>query len=340
LQWNTLKVKKLNKERIRKELQEKGECTKADIAKLTKLSVATCNTAINEMLASNEIVKVGQEDIVVGRPADCFTYNKDCLHVLGIYLTNTCEGNNISVESADALGHTLVRKEYHPEVIDYSVLETIIGEMTCSDTMIRSVSIGIPGITHKGIVERCDIDSIVGVDLEGQLQDAFHIDVEVRNDMDFIVYGAYHSVFRGTGNLAAVYFPNASNGVVGSGAVINGLVLRGFTKFAGELSYIADAFGISRQQQITIRSQRDIYIPFIAKILLILIGTIDPEEIVIVDGDLTADELQTIQDICKQVVTEKHIPTITADCPYDATYHHGLMRASLNRLLFPISEPL
>ncbi len=55
-------------------------------------------------------------------------------------------------------------------------------------------------------MERCDISTIVGVDLEGQLRRKFHIDVEVRNDMDFIAYGAYHTIYNGSANMAAVFF--------------------------------------------------------------------------------------------------------------------------------------
>lgn len=69
---NAIEIRQWNKERIRDAVQKHKTCTKADIAHETGLSMATCSTALNEMLESNEILKVDQIGAGIGRPSDLF----------------------------------------------------------------------------------------------------------------------------------------------------------------------------------------------------------------------------------------------------------------------------
>ena len=80
---NTVEVKQLNKEKIIEAVQSRESCTKAEIARETGLSVATCGTILNEMSESGELVRMDQEDAVIGRPATLFAYNRDYRHVSG-----------------------------------------------------------------------------------------------------------------------------------------------------------------------------------------------------------------------------------------------------------------
>ncbi|MCH1981920.1 ROK family protein [Ruminococcus sp. OA3] len=338
--WSTPDLKLYNKELIRKEIQNNETCRKSQIAQLTSLSIGTCNTAINEMLRDNEIIKVDQEELIMGRPADRFCYNKDYFHVMGMYLSGEHRCNLIEYAVADALGNENIHESLETEVITYEVIEKIVDEMLTADPLIRSLSIGIPGITSSGVVERCDISTIVGVDLEGQLRRKFHIDVEVRNDMDFIAYGAYHTIYNGSANMAAVFFPSESEGTVGCGFVVNGKVLRGYTKFSGEVSYILEGFGISRKQQAKYWGDRDIFLVYAAQIVLIIIATLDPEEIVLIGNGIHQDEVPVISEFCSKIVSDSHIPKIIATSDYANNYIKGLVRASINRISFPISEPL
>ena len=145
--WSTPDLKLYNKELIRKEIQNNETCRKSQIAQLTSLSIGTCNTAINEMLRDNEIIKVDQEELIMGRPADRFCYNKDYFHVMGMYLSGEHRCNRIEYAVADALGNENVHESIETEAITYGVIEKIVDEMLAADPLIESLSIGIPGIT-------------------------------------------------------------------------------------------------------------------------------------------------------------------------------------------------
>ena len=102
------------------------------------------------------------------------------------------------------------------------------------------------------MLEKCDIQSLAGLQLCRMLEEELHVTVQVKNDMDYMAYGAYHTRSDNRGNLAALYFPRDGKGIVGCGFVIDGKVLKGFSNFAGELYVIPEAFefpGSSRQMR-------------------------------------------------------------------------------------------
>lgn len=59
---NTQQVKRINVELVKNTLRSMGVGTKASIANLTKLSVATCGTILNELLQTGEIIDLGPDE--------------------------------------------------------------------------------------------------------------------------------------------------------------------------------------------------------------------------------------------------------------------------------------
>lgn len=335
---STPEVKQLNKERIRREIQKSEKCTKAGISKETMLSVATCNTIFNELLEAGEIIQAEQEEIYMGRPASLFKYNPDYQHVLVMYISNEQGINMVEFAVADALGKQIRREQVHPEAITYEVIENLTADIIKKDLLIQGMTFGIPGVSRHGIIEYCDVESMIGVDLEGQLKERFKFEVEMRNDMDFLSTGVYHTVSHGGGNLATIYFPVTDTGYVGCGFVIDGKVLRGHSKFAGEISYVAKGYGIPRQQQMEMLSDRTSFRELVAKMVVTVIATIDPETVMVMGNEVDQKDLAVVRKLCEAVVSEKHIPQILIDNRVSDYFINGLIRVALDRLQFPISN--
>lgn len=340
MRWSTPEVKQFNKEQVRQEIQRSGKSTKAAISRKTSLSVATCNTAFNEMLKDGEILQVEQEEIHTGRPASQYIYNPDYQHVLGMYIHTKGEELIAEYATADSLGNPITRRQLLPKQVDYDFIQTQIEESIQKDPLIRGISLGLPCVIAGGVIEYCDIESLVGINIETRLEERFQMEVEIRNDMDFISYGVYNSLSRKNDNMAIMYFPVGSDSYVGCGFVIDGKVLRGFTKFAGELSYIAEGFGISRQEQLAALQDRERFCSLAAKMVLVVISTIDPEELVLMGNEITDSEAQVIRQSCKQIVSEKHIPKLMVENNIEEHYICGLIRTALNKLQFPLSRPV
>lgn len=336
MHWNTPEVKQLNSEKIRMEIQKNPKCTKAMIAKEVSLSVATCNTIFNELLASREIRVVDQENAIMGRPAIRFEYNEDYYHVMGI-IASIGKEEKLEYIIGNALGEIIDSGYVVSDGIDGKQIEELVGKCIAGDKLIKCITVGLPGVNAKGIIERCDISGLVGEPLEKNLKDKFGIDVIVDNDTDIISYGIYHSVFAGKGNLATVLFPAEGDSYVGSGLIINGKILGGASEFAGEIRYIAEAFGITTNEMKVIRKNRTQLLDYAIKMLVILISTIDPRKIVVIGEDFEPDDLEELKAGCERIVSKLHVPEIEIQKNGNADYKHGLMRLAINKISFPLS---
>ena len=115
--------------------------------------------------------------------------------------------------------------------------------------------------------------------------------------------------------------------------------MTGTTKFVGELSYIAESFGISREEQRRIlwHGTRKEFRDFAAKVAMILIGTIDPEVIVLTGKEMDQEDLEQIRAVCTEIVTDAHVPKFVADNDLYGNYQRGMVAGALQRSLFPIS---
>ncbi|WP_345940182.1 winged helix-turn-helix transcriptional regulator, partial [Paenibacillus riograndensis] len=59
---NTMRVKKMNQELVRQTLKANRKATKAAVAKFTGLSLGTCGSILNELLAAGEVLELETEE--------------------------------------------------------------------------------------------------------------------------------------------------------------------------------------------------------------------------------------------------------------------------------------
>lgn len=331
-----IEIRQMNKERIRRALQQHEKCIKADIAKSTELSMATCSTALNEMMKSGEILKVDQTGFSIGRPADVFSYNPDYLHVLALCTTIRNGQNFVEYVIADAFGHIIYREEEPIENVSLELLDALITSVRIQDQQIQAVGLGIPGHARDGIIEQCDISSLQQVDFAKTIQEKHGVQVIVENDMNIITYSLYNKISNHKGDFATLFFPDQPNSYVGSGYIVNGHLLKGSTMLAGELRHAASAFGISLEKQQAILSDRPAFLHFVAQMVVLISCTINPPCLVIMGNGLSHDELQTIRTQCLQFMQESDLPILEINNQTFEEYAEGLLRLTLDYTLFPM----
>ena len=329
-------IRQMNKERIRRALQQQEKSIKADIAKSTELSMATCSTALNEMMKSGEILKVDQTGFSIGRPADVFSYNPDYLHVLALCTTIRDGQNFVEYVIADAFGHIIYREEEPIENVSMELLDALITSVRIQDPQIQAVGLGIPGHARDGFIEQCDIPSLQQVDFAKTIQEKHGVQVIVENDMNIITYSLYGKISNHKGDFATLFFPDQPNSYVGSGYIVNGHLLKGSTMLAGELRYAASAFGISLEKQQAILSDRPAFLDFVAQMVVLLACTINPPCLVIMGNGLSHNELQTIRTRCLQLMQESDLPVLEVNNQTFEEYAEGLLRLTLDYTLFPM----
>lgn len=337
--WNTPEVKQLNSERVRREIQRSPKCTKAMVAKQTELSVATCNTIFNELLAAGEIRIADQEEAAMGRPAQRFEYNPDYAHVLGIRAVID-EKEKVDYVVANALGEIIKRGEVTAKAVKGEHILKAIDKCFSEDKLIKCISVGVPGVAVNGTIESCDIEGLEGEPLEEKIRRNYNVDVTIQNDMDVISFGIYKETFHDEGNMAVVLFPSEGESFVGAGMIIDGKILFGATQFSGELRYAAKAFGITDEEMKKIRKDKERLLDFAAKMTVLLISIIDPKKIVIVSRTMEERDAYKIKELCAKVVTEAHTPTLTVCNDVYDSYDNGLVTLAIDRTFFPLSEPM
>ena len=342
-------IRQRNKERIRLAIQNREKCTKADISRETSLSMATCSTALNEMLKTDEILKVDQTGFNIGRPADLFTYNRDYMHVLGL-CTAVREGQYIlEYAIADACGtvlrrrsdsgaaeNSMIHESMAVEPLNYDLLEALVDALILEDPKITAVGLGIPGTARDGCIEQCDIVSLKHVDFAKRIREKHNVTVIVENDMNFITYRLYHECTEKGDGFAALYFSPEQESCAGCGIILNGRLVKGANMLAGEVWQVAQAFGISREMQHQVLKDRAEFQKFAAQMVVTLVSTIDPVQITLMGNGLDERDLEEIRRYCMSFLEEKHIPVLRVDNDIFNNYVEGLLRFTLDSVLYPI----
>ena len=334
-----VEVRQINKERIRRASQQSERYTKADIAKETALSMATCSTALNEMLESGEVLKIDQTGFSIGRPADVFTYNPDFLHTLALCTTIRDGRYVLEYVIANALGQIVSREMLSPRDITMEALDELIASVRAKDPRVKIVGLGIPGQARDGYIAQCDILGLQRLDFGGPISEKHGVQVIVENDLNIIAYYLHKNIAGDAAlenNFSALFFPDKENGYLGSGHIVNGHLLKGDTMLSGDLFRAAAAFGIPLDRQLELLSDRKAFLRFAAQMVVMIACTINPSHLVMMGNQLTEEELKPIGEICRQFISETDLPVMEVNNQTFDEYAEGLLRLTLDPALFPM----
>lgn len=327
---NTAQVKRYNVGIVKNTLKALPSGTKTTIAKITGLSVATCNTILNELTATGEIFEVTNEYSNVGRPAKAYQFNEDFSYICCIYMSYENEKKNLTYAVVNLLGNVIEKQSMVKEYINYEVIETLVQKLMEQYENIKAIGIGIPGVVNKqNIIDFCDIEELGRCALAEMLTGQFGVYVVVENDMNLIAYGFYQSVEHQEDRSVAVVSFFKDNWP-GSGIIVDGHIIRGNTNFAGEVSYLP--FGFTRNQQKELLKNREGIIQIVGKTISSLTAIINPESIIMTGTILTEDMLGEIYDLCNQTIPKNHMPHILLEHNVQGYYLKGLSSLALEYL--------
>ena len=104
--------------------------------------------------------------------------------------------------------------------------------------------------------------------------------------------------------------------------------------------YVARAFGMDEDQIRKYDRDKDKRLDFAVRMLVILISTIDPQTIVVMGETFEDRDALRLGKACAAIVGESHVPKIQIRRDVMADYACGLIRLALNRIDFPLSEPM
>ncbi len=327
---NSIHLKQLNIEIIKKALKEFQTATKAQISQATGLSVATCNNIIGELVKSGEVLELDYEESSGGRRAKRFCYNNSfCLTAL--ISAQTEEGkfylNNYIVDAAQ----TVI---YHQK-IEYSSIgaKEFVDQLTSMRQRypnIKALGISIPGVVDKGEIVFCvDIPSLNHTPILKALEAQFELPIVIDNCMNFAAVGFYNRQ-NYKSNTSIVYMEFTKQLCPGAGIIVDGRLTKGNTNFAGEIAFLP--LGISREDIPTLYDDEASFTSLVAKSIICAIAIINPKTIALTGSPFHKGLLPVLYEMCSLHIPKEHMPDLVLIDDPEEEILHGLITVTQQKL--------
>jgi len=248
-----------------------------------------------------------------------------------MYTSIEKDGYKLGYVVADGIGQVVMEETLELDKITSDIIVEFHEKIFQKFNNIKAIGIGIPGVIQNGTIAFCDIKELEGVNLGKLLSDKFDGTIIVENDMNFVSYGIYKKT-NCKDDIAAIYFP--SHAYIGCGFVVNGRVLKGHTLFAGEISYIADAYGIKREEQRIALRHKNQFREIVSKLMIAIITTINPAKVFMTGEFIEEEDVQEVIEWCAGIVDRGHIPAVEITRDITPRYIDGLIHTALDSLKY------
>lgn len=227
-----------NKRLILNTIFIQNDISRAEIARMTKLTRATVSSIVSELIDDGLVAEIGQGISVGGKRPILLKVLGDSRQLIGIDLTdNEFRGglvnlngvieNKIKIPANDKSGNAALD-------LVYNLIDQLV---TTSTRPLLGIGIGTPGLidAREGTVRSAINLDWQDLPLRKKLKDRYNLNAYVANDCQVAALGEYTFSYRRTiPNLIAI---NVGRGI-GAGIVINRKLYQGDGFGAGEIGHI------------------------------------------------------------------------------------------------------
>lgn len=317
-------VRRINKNKIRQIMWCGGEFDKKGIARETGLSVATCNTLLNELEEAGEIIGNKKRVQSVGRSTVFYQINEVFESILCVTFEKILDVKTLDITVISTLGKVIFQSHKDYERLDYQVIEDNICSCINQYKNISQIMIGTPSIAEHGQIHHCDIDELEGEDIVRKLESQTKRPVYLENDMHFKVYGYYKKCGQSSDVITLANFP--AHILPGTASIYKGTVIKGHNQFAGMVGFLP--FGMKREEELQLLVKPTV-LPFISQSICSIISIMNPS-IVVFTGDLI--DLETIDEVrkeCLKYIPSGYMPSFIYEENLNIYYLEGMYQKSL-----------
>jgi hypothetical protein len=312
--FSTVQLRENNANLLRSALRSLEAATTAQLSEMTGLSVATCGKIVAGMVRDGEAIQLELARPDGGRPPRLYAYNP-MFSLSALILPKTEDGVTSIVHAImDAKDNVVERDAVVVDRAGPVEIRRLLEEKLRRYPTIKAVAMSIPGLVRDGVVGFCDLPELVGVDIPAALSLPDGVALTLDNDMNLAALGYYQLEMR-KGSVAYLLVPRKN--CVGAGLVVDGRVIRGHTRFAGELSFIP--FGFDRPTQFAGLAAREA-LGYAADLVTAIIGVLNPTALAIASDLLDDDALATLRARAARRIPPDHLPafvrrhTLDDDC--------------------------
>ncbi|WP_160560842.1 ROK family protein [Parablautia muri] len=323
---NSADIRKENKKTIYRLMLGGGTYTKQQVAIGTGLSVATCNTLLNDMQRQGIILGGDKLPGEVGRSSILYRIREDHESYLAVHFYMEQGRRFIETLVFSAVGRIIFREKQMPEYVDYEEIEKVIAKSVGQIPNITRIVVGTPSIAENGIIRHCDIPELENTPLKEKLEDRFHINVLIENDMHHKAYGYYMKHDDQDAVITLAYFPEHI--LPGTVTIHKGTIIKGANCFAGMTGFLP--YNISRKELLTML-EPERCMPFIAQSLSAIIVLLNPGLIVLTGSLISPGMLECIKKKCGESIPPEYMPKFKAVDSFDEFYVEGMYQLAVDR---------
>lgn len=321
-------MKSQNVAKIKRLILQCGSVTKPEVAEKTGLSVVTCGTILNELMANGTIEEKQLMLSSGGRPAMSYQYNVDCGNILCLFVYAEKNEYFIRFQIRDILGNIKNAGAFLEQRLCADILVARIENICAKNLHIRVIVLGIQGCVNNGVIEYSDISELSGVNLTQLIQEKIGIPSYVENDMNTVALG-YSKRNSDEKNVAILFFPRGQTPA--GGFIVDGNILRGTSNLAGELSFFP--FGLDKKSQRATFSNIKKAIPFINQLVVASIVFLDPTVIVVTGGLASELKENEVFTYLKKTLNRNQLPKLVVMPMVEEEYMTGLHNIGVDYLV-------
>ncbi|MFW3497825.1 MULTISPECIES: ROK family transcriptional regulator [Aerococcus] len=321
---NSADIRKMNKNKIRRILWSGGGYTKQQIAGITGLSVATCNTLLNELLDAGEVIGEKARVAEVGRSTTRYEIDERFESILCLTFDMVNGQRKLTWWLLSMLGNITASNTINFDLLTIDTLKNQITDIFQSYQNISVTVVGTPSIAEHGIIRHCDIPELEGLALVDHLSNQFGIPVLMENDMHLKAFGFYMMQETSDSVVTLGNFP--AHVLPGTASVHGGTILKGANQFAGMVGFLP--YGIQRDEYLAQLNPKE-SLPLIEKAVIAIIALVNPEIIVFTGDLINQEKLHTIQENCQQHIPNEYIPRFQYQENMDHYYLEGMYQQAL-----------
>lgn len=317
-------IRKINLQKIRRILWSGQWKTKQQIAGETGLSVATCNTLLNELANTEEVISEKIRLHNVGPGALRYKCNEEYEQLLCIFFDKEMDCDVLTLYVLTMTGNVTEKIEKNFFSLSADILQDEVKNVADRYHNIISIMVGIPGIAENGTIQHCDISDLNGFSLVSALSIQFGCTVYMENDMHFKVFGYYQKYCEDYEVVTLANFPVQL--LPGTATVHNGMVIKGKNQFAGMVGFLP--FDSSRNE-ILEQLQPKKCQPIVSKSIASLIAIQNPATIVLTGELLSEQCTDWIYRDCLQWIPKEYMPLLVYQSNMDEYYLEGMYQKAL-----------
>jgi predicted NBD/HSP70 family sugar kinase len=231
-------TKQHNRDLVLKTIFEHAAISRAQIARLTKLTRTTVSDVVSNLILEGLIKEVGSGSSIGGKPSILLSLVPDSRYLIGVNLgQNKFIGSivNLRGEIRETV-EAPVQSDDGKKAIQlvYRILDQLLKKAW---KPLIGIGVGTPGLihTHEGIVVNAVNLDWQDLPLVRLLEERYQLPVKILNDSQATAIGEFVYGDHGSdGNLIVV---NVSHGI-GAGILINGRLFQGDGGGAGEIGHV------------------------------------------------------------------------------------------------------